>query len=144
MRHLAEYNAVKVVKKRLGERRVSLHDERGQMQDIADYIRSSVNIDRNTERWRAEDKELVIETVTKKTGEMFRWVSCQVDYLRRRLRACVLHALEELPESLDATYEHILRDIDERAGNLHNVSCRMFQWHPTHFRFEELAEFSRV
>jgi len=70
MRHLAEYNAVKVVKKRLGERRVSLHDERGQMQDIADYIRSSVNIDRNTERWRAEDKELVIETVTKKTGEM--------------------------------------------------------------------------
>jgi len=67
---LAKCNAVKVVKKLLGERRVSLPDERGQMQDIADYIRSSVNADWSMERWRAEDKGLVIETITKKADWM--------------------------------------------------------------------------
>ena len=51
-------------------RHVSLHDERGQIQDIVDYIRSSVNTDWNMERWREEDKELVIETLTKKAGGM--------------------------------------------------------------------------
>jgi len=59
---------------------ISLHDECGQMQDIVDYIRSVVNTDRKMERWRAEDKELVIEVLTKKADGMFRWVSCQVDY----------------------------------------------------------------
>jgi len=28
-----------------------------------------------------------------------------------------------------------------RTGNLHDVSCRLLQWHPTHFLLEELAEF---
>jgi hypothetical protein len=49
---------------------ISLHDERGQMQDIVDYIRSVVNTDRKMERWRAEDKELVIEVLTEKADGM--------------------------------------------------------------------------
>lgn len=51
-------------------RHLSLHDERGQMQDIVDYIRSSVTTDWSMERWRAEDKELVIEALTKKADGM--------------------------------------------------------------------------
>jgi hypothetical protein len=49
---------------------ISLHDEPGQMQDIVDYIRSVVNTDRKMERWRPEDKELVIEVLTKKADGM--------------------------------------------------------------------------
>ena len=47
---LAKCNAVKVVKKLLGERRVFLPDERGQMLDIAEYTRSSVNADWSTRK----------------------------------------------------------------------------------------------
>jgi len=50
--------------------RISLHDERGQMQDIDDYIRSVVKTDSKMENWRAEDKELAIEVLTKKADGM--------------------------------------------------------------------------
>jgi len=50
--------------------RISLHDERGQMQDIVDYIRSVVSTDWKMERWRAEDRELVIDVLTKKADGM--------------------------------------------------------------------------
>jgi hypothetical protein len=46
--------------------RISLHDERGQMQDIVDYIRSVVSTDWKMGRWRVEDRELVIDVLTKK------------------------------------------------------------------------------
>ena len=46
---------------------VSLHDESGQKADIADYVRNVVNLSPSTamRRWRAGDKKLVIETLTK-------------------------------------------------------------------------------
>ena len=44
--------------------RISLHDEEGQRKDIADYIRSVVYSDRKMMRWREQDKELVIETLS--------------------------------------------------------------------------------
>jgi hypothetical protein len=42
--------------------RVSLHDQTGQNEDIADYVRTVVysNSDTNTRRWKQEDKELVV------------------------------------------------------------------------------------
>jgi hypothetical protein len=43
--------------------RVSLHDEDGQKEDIADYIRFIVYSDKKITRWREEDKELVVETL---------------------------------------------------------------------------------
>jgi hypothetical protein len=49
---------------------VSLHDEAGQMKDIADYIRSIVYSDRNMRRWRAEDKEIVIDELSRKSEGM--------------------------------------------------------------------------
>lgn len=50
--------------------RISLHDERGQMQDIVDYIRSVVSTDWKMGRWRVEDRELVIDVLTKKADGM--------------------------------------------------------------------------
>jgi hypothetical protein len=49
---------------------VSLHDESGQKQDIADYVSSFVHSDRRMKRWRDEDKELVIKTLPEKADGM--------------------------------------------------------------------------
>ena len=48
-------------------RRVSLHNQNGQKKDIEDYVRSVVysNSEPIMRRWRKEDKELVIETLSK-------------------------------------------------------------------------------
>jgi hypothetical protein len=49
---------------------VSLHDESGQKQDIADYVSSFVQSDRRMGRWREDDKDLVISTLSEKADGM--------------------------------------------------------------------------
>ena len=49
---------------------VSLHDQSGQKGDITNYIRSVVYSDKKMKRWRAEDKELVTETLSDRTDGM--------------------------------------------------------------------------
>jgi hypothetical protein len=63
---------IRAVLEPLASRSVSLHDERGQKADIADYIRNVVNSSPSTamRRWRAEDKNLVIETLTGRADGM--------------------------------------------------------------------------
>ena len=51
-------------------RTVSLHEESGQRQDIVNYIRSIVYTDAKMDRWRPEDKETVIDVLTKKADGM--------------------------------------------------------------------------
>jgi hypothetical protein len=51
-------------------RPVSLHDESGQEEDIANYVSSFVHSDRRMGRWREEDKELVIKTLSEKADGM--------------------------------------------------------------------------
>lgn len=51
-------------------RYISLHDERGHIQDIADYIKSVVNKDLMMEKWGPEVKDLVIEVLTGKADRM--------------------------------------------------------------------------
>jgi hypothetical protein len=51
-------------------RRVSLHEECGQREDINNYIRSFVYTDRSMQRWREEDKELVINTLSERAYGM--------------------------------------------------------------------------
>jgi hypothetical protein len=53
----------------LTSRQVSLHDQSGQKQDIADYVRSIVYSSR-MRRWRDEDKKLVIETLSERADGM--------------------------------------------------------------------------
>jgi len=50
--------------------RVSLHEERGQREDINRYVRSFVRGDRTMRRWREEDKELVINTLSERADGM--------------------------------------------------------------------------
>jgi hypothetical protein len=49
---------------------MSLHDESGQKQDIFDYIRTVVHSDRKMRRWRPEDRQLVIDTLSAKADGM--------------------------------------------------------------------------
>jgi ankyrin repeat protein len=145
-------------------RSVSLHDENGQKADIADYIWNVVHSSCNSStsaamrRWRAEDKNLVIETLTKRADGMlgrrsilscrqfltslfrFRWVFCQLDALRHCFPPNLRQFLNELPETLDETYERILRNINkaqkEDARRL--LQCLAAAVRP--LRVEELAE----
>ena len=50
--------------------RVSLHEEGGQRQDIDSYVRSFVETDASMRRWRAEDKELVINVLSERAAGM--------------------------------------------------------------------------
>jgi hypothetical protein len=49
---------------------VSLHEERGQMEDINSFVRSFVMNDRTMRRWRAEDKDLVIRVLSERAQGM--------------------------------------------------------------------------
>ena len=54
----------------LAFRSISLHDEKGQAQDITEYIKFVANSDPKIRTWRRADKELVIEALTKKADGM--------------------------------------------------------------------------
>ena len=49
---------------------LSLHDESGQRQDIIDYVTSVVRSNKKMHRWRDDQKDLVIEKLTKKVDGM--------------------------------------------------------------------------
>jgi len=49
---------------------VSLHGESGQVQDIAEYVKSVVHMNREMKRWKATDKQLVINVLIKKAEGM--------------------------------------------------------------------------
>jgi hypothetical protein len=63
---------IRAVLEPLAFRSVSLHDESGQKTDIADYVRNVVNSSPSPamRRWRAEDKDMVIETLTERADGM--------------------------------------------------------------------------
>ncbi|KAH9165956.1 hypothetical protein EDB89DRAFT_2132382 [Lactarius sanguifluus] len=84
---------------------VSLHDESGQKRDIVDYIHSVVYSDSETmmKKWREGDKKMVVEALSEKADGS--------DGIVRR-------TLNELPESLDETYERVMIDI-KRANHVH-------------------------
>lgn len=49
---------------------ISLHDQIGQNNDIADYVKAVVHSDLTMREWPEEDKILVIDTLTKNAGGM--------------------------------------------------------------------------
>jgi hypothetical protein len=61
---------IQVVLERLAERPVSLHDESGQQEDITNYVASFVRSNQRIRRWREEDKNLVIKTLSERAHGM--------------------------------------------------------------------------
>ena len=54
----------------LTSNRISLHDESGQKQDIIDFVTSVVYSDEDMQRWRDDDKKLVIQTLSERADGM--------------------------------------------------------------------------
>ena len=61
---------IKVLLEPLSLHSVSLHDERGQMEDIENYVKSVVTKDPRCRRWKAEDKQLVIDVLKRNADGM--------------------------------------------------------------------------
>jgi hypothetical protein len=61
---------IKPVLDPLAFRSVSLHEERGQQEDIENYINSVVNTNRNMRRWTPEHKQLVMDVLTERADGM--------------------------------------------------------------------------
>jgi hypothetical protein len=63
---------IRDILERLTFRRVSLHNQSRQKKDIVDYIKSVVYSDSEPimKRWRTEDKDLVIETLSERANGM--------------------------------------------------------------------------
>jgi hypothetical protein len=61
---------IKVVLEPLTYRSISIHDERGQLEDIENYIKSTVYSNRNMGKWKLEHKQLVVDVLTKRANGM--------------------------------------------------------------------------
>ena len=70
----------------------------------------------------------------------FRWIFCQLEVLRQCLPPSVRRTLRELPESLDETYEHILKEIRKPNKDIARrvLQCLVVATRP--LRVAELAE----
>ena len=74
------------------------------------------------------------------TPDRFRWVYCQLDNLRRCMPSSIRKSLDELPITLDETYERILDGIPkQKCQHAHRLfQCLVAAVRP--LRVEELAE----
>jgi hypothetical protein len=61
---------IRIVLEPLTSLRFSLHDESGQKEDIVKYIKSVVQSDRTMRRWKDEDKQLVVDTLSDRADGM--------------------------------------------------------------------------
>ena len=61
---------IRLVLEPLTSLKISLHDENGQKEDIIEYIKSVVRSDRRMRKWREEDQNLVIDTLSQNAGGM--------------------------------------------------------------------------
>jgi len=61
---------IEAVMQTLSPQMVSLHDEGGQMEDIKNYIHFFINSDKCARKWREEDKELIIDTLSQRADGM--------------------------------------------------------------------------
>ena len=61
---------IRTVLEPLTSLKISLHDEIGQKEDILEYIKSVVRSDRKMRKWKEEDKQMVIDTLSEKGDGM--------------------------------------------------------------------------
>ncbi len=61
---------IRMVLESLTSLKISLHDEIGQKEDIIAYIKFTVRSDWSMQRWREEDQNLVIDTLSEKVDGM--------------------------------------------------------------------------
>ncbi|KAN0141723.1 hypothetical protein V8E53_000185 [Lactarius tabidus] len=128
---------IRTIIKPLATQEISLHDESGQNRDINAYVTAIVQSVKN---WRDDDKKMVVDKLTENADGMFRWVYCQLEALQPCFPNNLRRMLEELPKSLDETYQRILKEINnanqKQAHQL--LQCLAVARRP--LEVEELAE----
>ncbi|KAB5571829.1 hypothetical protein GE09DRAFT_644721 [Coniochaeta sp. 2T2.1] len=88
-------------------------------EDIRVYVRSVMETGRDFRRLAPGLKEHIEQKLTCGAKGMFRWAVCQLDILRRLKTARQINAaLDDLPETLDDTYERILSVIPREHAQL--------------------------
>ena len=93
--------------------------------DIRQFMVDTLQKDKRLQDWSEIFPEIE-EALTNGAHGMFRWVDCQLQTLRGcPSRAEVRKALKNLPETLDKTYERMLRNI---RPNLRDYAVRLLQW----------------
>ncbi|KAH0161481.1 Pfs, NACHT and ankyrin domain protein, partial [Aureobasidium melanogenum] len=111
--------------------------------DISIYIEHQVDNGHDLKRWRPRpDLQKEIKTkLTNKADGMFRWVACQIEILKDCLNQQDLRsALENLPETLDETYERILNEIPKNYRQRTMIILRLLTWSERPLRPEELLD----
>ncbi|KAN0141750.1 hypothetical protein V8E53_000212 [Lactarius tabidus] len=128
---------IRTIVKPLATQEISLHDESGQNRDINAYV---TFVAQSVTKWRDDDKKMVIDQLTENADGMFRWVYCQLEALQPCFPNNLRRMLEELPKSLDETYQRILKEINnanqKQAHQL--LQCLAVARRP--LEVEELAE----
>ncbi|KAI1161157.1 hypothetical protein F5B18DRAFT_462870 [Nemania serpens] len=100
-------------------------------EDILLYAASEIDKRMKDNTLRIVNVELKDEILTKLSNEadgMFRWVTCQLDYLCGcATDADRREALRELPPTLNKTYERILRRINQGHPRVRQIVQKCFQ-----------------
>lgn len=100
----------------LGAKSLAL-DRSAVNEDIMLYVTNEIARNTKLQKLPEATRQLIIRTFESKAGAMFRWAFCQLQELKmlRSLRPkYVQDALENLPATLDETYERILCQIHPR------------------------------
>ncbi|KAL8689775.1 MAG: hypothetical protein Q9218_004630 [Villophora microphyllina] len=94
--------------------------------DIKMYIRARLAEDSRLCRLPKSVKEAIEVRLGSRAHGMFRWAVCQLDTLRACNKvSAIKKSLEELPDTLDATYARILRAIEPADTS---EAYRILQW----------------
>jgi hypothetical protein len=105
--------------------------------DIRLYVVCKMTSNSVFQSWPKTLQEEVIDTIAARSRGMFRWAVCQLDILRRvGSQKRVRDALQNLPETLDETYERIFSYIGSAEKDLvrhvlHWICFHDFLWKTT-------------
>ncbi|KAI0259532.1 hypothetical protein BC834DRAFT_905504 [Gloeopeniophorella convolvens] len=97
----------------LASHSIEMSKAAGHIQDIHEHIREFVATNPRTKKWRIQERDGILNTLTEKCGGSFLWVDCQLIFISNALPANVRRILETLRTSLDGTYERVIRRVRE-------------------------------
>ncbi|KAH6884219.1 hypothetical protein B0T10DRAFT_609019 [Thelonectria olida] len=110
-------------------------------EDIRLYVQSQLRAHPKLKKWPHLLQDEVLQALANKAKGMFRWVACQL-YVLQRLRPeinTIKHALANLPETLDKTYERIFLQIPSEGRAFVHYALKWIYWHGQVYPKEPLA-----
>ncbi|THH11184.1 hypothetical protein EW146_g8129 [Bondarzewia mesenterica] len=109
-------------------------------QDVRMYVRDVLH--RDFDMWETEVQAEIEAALVDRGNGMFRWVYCQIDILRDCVnRRALTKALNDLPKTLDATYDRILNGIRSHHSE---YAHRILQWLAFSLRPPTIRELGEV